>query len=70
MKREVEYHEVQVSFVVSARDAKRATAKAKKNDVRTALSQLIYDALTGNDTNTLDIEDVRLSIDGRPEIGS
>lgn len=68
-KREVEYHEVSVSFVVSSREAKRATTKQRKNDIRTALSQLVYDALVGNATNCMDIEEPKITVDGRPELG-
>lgn len=62
MKREVEYHEVTISFVTTAKEVKRVTVN--ETGIPTALAQILYGAITGNSTNCLDVEDVRITIDG------
>ena len=64
MKREVSYHEVAVKFIVTHREAKRATAYAEADRITAKLAEMIEEAIQGNSTNCLDAEDVRITIDG------
>lgn len=69
MKKEIEYHEVAVWFVISAREAKRVTGGGKKSDVRSALAQLILDGLTSNTTECMDVEELAVAVDGQSVLG-
>ena len=76
MKKEVEYHEVEIRCIVPMREAFRAVRQAtglstlKRSDVRSHLATVLFTALKGNDTGCLDAEDVHILIDGKPEIGA
>lgn len=63
MKREVDYHEVEIRFVVTHREVKRITS-GEKNRLAT-LAMMLRIALVGKDVNGLDAEDVVVKIDGR-----
>jgi hypothetical protein len=65
MKKEVEYHEVTVTFVVSEREAQRVTEETSTRAVRDKLAQMITNAISDNATNSMDVEDVVVAIDGK-----
>lgn len=70
MIREVEYHEVKLSFIVTERDAARATGKIAKQDVRSELASLLYTAIRSHYAGCLDAEEVIIEVDGRMELGA
>jgi hypothetical protein len=61
VKRQVDYHEVTVTFFVSNREAMRATS-GYKGTTKERLRDLIENAFPGSDTNSLDVEDLRVNI--------
>ncbi len=69
VKREVEYHEVTVTFIVSKREAARATGVRKTSDIRSRLATILAAAITGNATNCLDAELVEVTIDADKVMG-
>lgn len=70
MKREVDYHEVNLKFIVTHREAKRVTDRSKSSDVRARLAEMLASVITDNGMNVLDAEEITVTIDGRPEIGA
>lgn len=58
MKREVEYHKVTVEFIVTHREARRATFVLGNRSVQSRLAQMLASAICGNATNRLDAEEI------------
>ena len=69
MKRQVDYHEVIVKFVVRPREVQRAVdgypAVRAIRGKRQQLAALVEAGIGKNDMNGLDVEDLEISIDGK-----
>lgn len=69
MKREVDYHEVTVRFVVAKREARRAVlgfqaARSQGGGSVKQLGVIVAAGIGGNEMNCLDVEDLEIEIDG------
>lgn len=73
--KKVEYHEVKIRFTVSAKELATVMENGLRPEHRDALRDgeinvpgalniVVYEALTGNETGCMDIEDYALYLDG------